>query len=232
VIPVYNERECLPGLLDEIREAIGAIEGGVEVILIDDGSTDGSSEMIDAASTADTRIVPVHFARNAGQSAAFAAGFRRARGDIVVTLDADGQNPPAEIPRLVDAMREGVDLVAGYRRKRRDTWWRLLQSRIANGIRNRLSGETIRDTGCSLKAFRARFLRDLPVFNGMHRFLPTLCRLTGARVVVEVPVDHRPRQGGRSKYGMLNRALRTFVDLLGVRWLKRRWISYEVRDGN
>ncbi len=172
----------------------------------------------------------IHFARNAGQSAAFFAGFRQARSELVVTLDADGQNPPQEIPRLLDAMQDDVDLVAGYRVRRRDTAWRRLQSRIANAVRNALSGETIRDTGCSLKVFRRRHLLELPLFDGMHRFLPTLCRLAGARNVVEVPVDHRPRQGGRSKYGMWNRAARAFIDLLVIRWMQRRWVRYEIRE--
>ncbi|MCU0223221.1 MAG: glycosyltransferase family 2 protein [Acidobacteria bacterium] len=229
VIPVYNEIECLPALLEEIRVALEPGGTSYEVVLVDDGSSDGSSEWLDRAAAADPRLVVVHFVRNAGQSAAFAAGFRRARGEVVVTLDADGQNPPAEVPKLLAALTGGVDIVAGYRATRRDSAWRRVQSRIANAVRNGLSGETIRDTGCSLKAFRRRFLVDLPVFNGMHRFLPTLCRLAGATTVVEVPVEHRPRQGGASKYGMLNRAWRAFVDLLGVRWLQRRWIRYEVR---
>ena len=230
VIPVFNEIECLPALLAEIRAALDPTGSNYEVVLVDDGSSDGSAEWLDRAADSDPHLSVVHFARNAGQSAAFAAGFRAARGEIVVTLDADGQNPPREIPKLLAALSDGVDIVAGYRATRRDSTWRRVQSRIANAVRNGLSGETIRDTGCSLKAFRRRYLLELPVFNGMHRFLPTLCRLAGARTVVEVPVDHRPRQGGNSKYGMLNRAWRAFVDLLGVRWLQRRWIRYEVRE--
>ncbi len=229
VIPVFNEIECLPALVGEIHAALDPIGVPYEVVLVDDGSSDGSAEWLDRAAASDPRLVVVHFVRNAGQSAAFAAGFRAAHGGIVVTLDADGQNPPAEVPKLLTALTGGVDLVAGYRERRRDSAWRRLQSWIANAVRNGLSGETIRDTGCSLKAFRRRFLLELPVFNGMHRFLPTLCRLAGARTVVEVAVAHRPRQGGTSKYGMFNRAWRAFVDLLGVRWLQRRWIRYEVR---
>lgn len=229
VIPVFNEAECLPQLLAEIRAALDGGPHDYEVVLVDDGSSDGSSELLDRAAAGDPRIVPLHFVRNAGQTAAFAAGFRHARGAVVVTLDADGQNPPGEIPKLLAALAPGVDVVAGYRAQRRDTPWRRLQSRIANGIRNRLSGETIRYTGCSLKAFRARYLRDIPLFTGMHRFLPTLCRMAGATTIVEVPVAHRERQGGTSKYGMWNRALRAFTDLLAVRWMQRRWLSYEIR---
>ncbi|MCE5247301.1 MAG: glycosyltransferase family 2 protein [Candidatus Polarisedimenticolia bacterium] len=227
VAPVFDEVECLPALLDEVRAAMAGRD--YEFVLVDDGSRDGSSELLDRAAAEDPRIVALHFARNAGQTAAFAAGFAAARGEIVVTLDADGQNPPSEIPKLLAAMTDGVDLVAGYRLGRRDSAWRRMQSRIANGVRNKLSGETIRDTGCSLKAFRARHLKAIPLFAGMHRFLPTLCRLAGAKVVVEVGVAHRPRVAGRSKYGMWNRAFRAFVDLLAVRWMQKRWLRYEVR---
>ncbi|HNX19259.1 MAG TPA: glycosyltransferase family 2 protein, partial [Acidobacteriota bacterium] len=153
VAPVFDEVECLPALLDEVRAAMAGRD--YEFVLVDDGSRDGSSELLDRAAAEDPRIVALHFARNAGQTAAFAAGFAAARGEIVVTLDADGQNPPSEIPKLLAAMTDGVDLVAGYRLGRRDSAWRRMQSRIANGVRNKLSGETIRDTGCSLKAFRA-----------------------------------------------------------------------------
>ncbi len=229
VIPVFNEVECLPALLAEIRAALAAIPCPYEVVLVDDGSSDGSSELLDREAAADPRLVPVHFVRNAGQTAAFAAGFEAARGRVIVTLDADGQNPPAEIPKLLDALVPGVDVVAGYRATRRDTAWRRLQSRIANRVRNRLSGETIRDTGCSLKAFEAHYLKRIPLFTGMHRFLPTLCRMAGATRVVEVPVAHRERQGGVSKYGMWNRAFRAFVDLMAVRWMQKRWLRYEVR---
>ena len=230
VIPVYDEIDCLPGLVEEIHAALDPAGIDYEVVLVDDGSTDGSGEWLDEAAGRDPRLRVLHLVKNTGQTAAFAAGFQAARGEVVVTLDADGQNPPAEIPRLLEAMEDGVDLVAGWRRNRRDSLWRLVQSRIANGIRNWISRETIRDTGCSLKAFRTRYLREIPLrFDGMHRFLPTLCRMAGARTVVEVPVDHRPRQGGRSKYGMWNRAFRAFADLLAVRWMQKRWLHWEVR---
>lgn len=230
VIPVYNEIGALPDLIAEIRAALDGYDASYEVVLVDDGSSDGSGEWLDLHARQDGRLRPVHFVRNAGQSAAFAAGFQAATGDVVVTLDADGQNPPAEIPKLLDTFRsEGADVVAGFRLGRRDTRWRLFQSRLANGIRNRLTGETIRDTGCSLKAFRAALIRAVPLYQGMHRFLPTLCRLHGNVRVVEVGVTHRERTTGVSKYGMWNRAWRSFVDLLAVRWMQKRWIRYEVR---
>ncbi len=230
VIPVFNEIDCLPRLFEEIGEAMGSAQVEYEVVAVDDGSSDGSGEWLADRARSDHRVRVLRFSRNAGQTAAFAAGFQAARGEIVVTLDADGQNPPAEIPKLLAAMRDGVDLVAGYRSNRRDSAWRRFQSRFANRVRNALSGESIRDTGCSLKAFRRAHLARIPYFNGMHRFLPTLCRMAGANVVLEVPVLHRPRQGGTSKYGMWNRAWRAFIDLLAVRWMQSRWLRYEVRE--
>jgi glycosyltransferase involved in cell wall biosynthesis len=172
----------------------------------------------------------VAFERNAGQTAAFAAGFRAARGRFVVTLDADLQNDPADVPRVVDALeRSGATAVAGYRAARNDSKWKLLQSRIANGVRNWLNGETIRDTGCSLKAFRADAVRALPLFSGMHRFLPTLIKMHGG-TVEEVPVRHRPRRFGVTKYGMWNRVFRSLADAFAVRWMQRRALKYRVRE--
>jgi glycosyltransferase involved in cell wall biosynthesis len=230
VIPVYDEAECLPALLEEIEAALRSAPFTYEIVCIDDGSTDGSAELLDRRAQSNERLIVAHLDRNAGQTAAFVEGFRRARGEVIVTLDGDGQNPPAEIPRLVAALDEaGADVVAGFRHRRCDSWWRRVQARIANRVRNALSGETIRDTGCSLKAVRAEYLAAFPALDGMHRFIPTLCRMAGAHRVIEIPVDHRARSGGRSKYGMLDRAFRAFVDLLAVRWMQRRWVRYRVR---
>src|SRR3989449_1806232 len=166
----------------------------------------------------------------AGQTAAFAAGFRAARGCVAVTLDADLENDPADIPALLSELeRSDAAAVVGYRVDRRDSGWKRLQSRIANGVRNRLNRETIRDTGCSLKAFRADAARELPLFNGMHRFLPTLIKMQGGRVS-EVPVRHRPRRFGRTKYGMWNRVFRSLADAFAVRWMQRRALRYRIRE--
>jgi glycosyltransferase involved in cell wall biosynthesis len=228
VIPAYNERENFAPLLTEIA---GALNGrSYEVVVVDDGSTDGSSDVLKTLQHDHPALRVVSFEANAGQTAAFAAGFRAARGAVIVTLDADLQNDPADIPRLLDAMdRSGATAVAGYRVARRDTAWKRVQSVIANGVRNRLNGEAIRDTGCSLKAFRAEALRSLPLFSGMHRFLPTLIKMQGG-TVTEVPVSHRPRRSGTTKYGMWNRVLRSFVDALAVRWMQRRVLRYRVRE--
>jgi glycosyltransferase involved in cell wall biosynthesis len=228
VVPVYDERENLERLVTELVPRLEASGRTWEVILVDDGSQDGSSEVLDRLAAERSGLRVLHFARNAGQSAAFDAGFKAARGRIVVTLDGDCQNDPADIPRLLSALETGpYDAAVGYRLRRADGTVRRIASKIANAVRNRLSGDDIIDTGCSLKAFRREALADLKLFTGMHRFLPTLLRMEGF-TVVQVPVGHRPRAAGASKYGVLNRAFRAFVDLLVVRWMKRRRLSYEV----
>ena len=230
VVPAYNEVESLPALVAELSAALDATGCTWEMLLVDDGSRDGTGDAMDARAAHEPRIRVLRLERNAGQSAALAAGLARARGDVVITLDADLQNDPADIPVLVAELeRSEAAAVAGYRVDRQDSGWKRLQSRIANGVRNRLNRETIRDTGCSLKAFRAEALRAVPLFNGMHRFLPTLVRMRGGRVT-EVPVHHRPRRFGKTKYGMWNRVFRALVDALAVRWMQRRALRYQVRE--
>ena len=228
VVPVYNERESLPMLLGELAPALAARR--YEVVAVDDGSTDGSLETLKALKREHPELHIVAFEQNAGQTAAFAAGFRAARAPVIVTMDADLQNDPADIPALLAGLeRSGATAVVGYRVNRRDTAWKQLQSRIANGVRNWLNGETIRDTGCSLKAFRAAAVATLPLFNGMHRFLPTLIKMHGG-TVAEVPVGHRPRRFGRTKYGMWNRVFRSLADAFAVRWMQRRALKYRVTE--
>ena len=226
VIPVYNEEENLEPLVEEIDATLRATGITFEILLVDDGSADRSPELIAAMAKARTEVRGLRFKANRGQTAAFDAGFRHAGGKVVVTMDADLQNDPRDIPALLAAMR-GHDAAVGYRRERRDSFVRRISSRIANAVRNRLSGDDIIDTGCSLKAFRRECVASLKLFNGMHRFLPTLLRMEGYSVV-QIPVNHRPRTKGRSKYGVWNRVFRSFVDLLAVRWMKRRRLGYEV----
>jgi glycosyltransferase involved in cell wall biosynthesis len=195
---------------------------------VDDGSTDGSDAILRGLRDADPHVRVLTFKRNAGQSAAMDAGFKSARGEAVVTLDADLQNDPADIPRLLEGL-SGWDAVVGVRHQRQDNLVRRVSSRVANYVRNRLSDETITDTGCSLKAFRGTALQRLVLYDGMHRFLPTLLKMEGFRVS-EIPVGHRPRRHGESKYGIGNRLLPSFMDLLAVRWMKRRKLHYEVKD--
>jgi glycosyltransferase involved in cell wall biosynthesis len=228
VIPVYNERDNLAPLLAEIAGVLGALEMSCEIIFVNDGSTDGSDQVLRHLHADDPRVRILSLARNTGQSAAMDAGFRCARGDVVVTLDADLQNDPADIPRLLAGL-EGWDAVIGVRRHRQDNLVRRVSSRVANYVRNRLSDDSITDTGCSLKAFRKTALAHLVLYDGMHRFLPTLLKMEGFRVR-EMPVGHRPRRHGQSKYGIGNRLVPSFVDLLAVRWMKRRRLRYEVKD--
>ena len=226
VAPVFNERENLQPFVAELLAVLRPLPFRFEIVLVDDGSKDGSSEAIDGLASAHSEVRAVHFKANRGQTAAFDAGFKAARGNVVVTIDADLQNDPKDIPALLAAL-DGHDAVVGYRAARRDGLVRRVSSRIGNGVRNLVSGDDIIDTGCSLKAFRAEALREIKLWNGMHRFLPTLIRLEG-RSVVQVPVNHRPRAAGTSKYGVLNRLFRSSADLLAVRWMKSRRLGYEV----
>jgi dolichol-phosphate mannosyltransferase len=233
VVPVYNEEENLRPLVAELRSALDPLRRSYEILLVDDGSADSSAAVIDRLVAEDPRIRAIHFNKNCGQTAAFDAGFRKARGRVVVTIDADLQNDPSDIPRLLDRLDgpERCDAVVGWRQERRDTLVRRVSSRVGNAVRNSLSGDSIRDTGCSLKAFRRECLAGLKLYKGMHRFLPTLLRMEGFRVV-ELPVGHRERRSGISKYGISNRALRGLVDLLAVRWMMRRRLDYTIVGEN
>ncbi|CAN5416796.1 glycosyltransferase family 2 protein [soil metagenome] len=222
VIPLYNEAENVPILQREIRSAL---EGwSYELILVDDGSSDDTAARV--APSSEVRLL--RFEKNAGQSAAMLAGMRAARGDTVVLLDGDLQNDPLDIPKLLAEIEQGADLVCGYRMKRQDTAVKKLTSRIANFVRSRFVGDGVRDTGCTLKAMRRPCVDALVPFKGVHRFIPALVKNAGFRLV-EVPVNHRPRQHGVSKYGLGNRALRATTDMLGVRWLQSRRLDYVIR---
>jgi dolichol-phosphate mannosyltransferase len=226
VAPAYNELENLEPFVRELLQFLSQSSLEYEVILIDDGSQDGSSEKIGELARANSSVRGLHFKSKRGQSAAIDAGFKAARGRAIVTMDADLQNDPADIPALLSALGE-YDAAVGHRRLRRDSWIRRLSSRIANGVRNMLSGDDIIDTGCSLKAFRRESLAGIKLYGGMHRFLPTLLRIEGRRVL-QLPVNHRPRHRGKSKYGIGNRLFSSFFDLLAVRWMKKRRLGYEV----
>jgi glycosyltransferase involved in cell wall biosynthesis len=228
VIPAYNERENLAPLLAELRAALKATGRRHEIVLVDDGSDDGTGDCIAAESRKDPGTRAVLLDRRVGQSGALAAGLARARGSVIVTLDADLQNDPADLPRVLEAL-DRADVVSGVRQGRQDGWLRRLSSRIANAVRRAVIGDTITDIGCSFKAYRREALESLPLFVGAHRFLPALCQLRGARLV-EIPLAHRPRLHGVSKYGVTNRLWRGLYDLWGVRWLKSRLIDYHVRE--
>lgn len=228
VIPVYNEEENLPFLAAEIQEALQAVGRPYEILYVDDGSTDGSPGVLRRLADEGPGVRVIRQRRNSGQSAALAAGFHFARGGIIVTLDADLQNDPADIPRLLERL-DAYDVVCGVRANRQDTWVRKVSSRIANGVRNRVTRDSVTDVGCTLRACRAEYLRQIPMFSGMHRFLPTLLKMEGARVT-EVPVHHRPRLHGQPKYNIRNRIWRALADLFAVRWMQKRWIDRRLSE--
>jgi glycosyltransferase involved in cell wall biosynthesis len=227
VAPVYDEEANLRPLYESVVATFGAVDDW-ELVLVDDGSRDGSPEVIRRLSAEDARVLGVFFERNCGQTAAMGSGIQLARGELIATLDSDLQNDPADIPRLIEALGD-YDAVVGFREKRHDSFLRRASSRIANGVRNRLSHDSIIDTGCSLKVFRAEAIQAIPLFEGLHRFLPTLLRYHGFQVL-ELPVSHRPRVAGQSKYGVANRAWRAFKDLLAVRWMHGRMIRVTIRE--
>jgi dolichol-phosphate mannosyltransferase len=230
VVPVYNEEENLPLLWPEIREVLDPTSLRYEVIFVDDGSRDRSAEIVRGFRERDHRVRLVRLKVNAGETAATDAGFKAVRGRLVVVMDADLQNDPRDIPAMLRHLDQW-DAVTGWRVNRAagDSWVRQVSSRIANRVRNRLSDETVQDSGCTFRAFRRECLRDLVLYKGFHRFIPTLLKMRGFRVL-EVPVNHRPRRFGQSKYGIGNRALRAFVDLLVVRWMKDRFLRYQIAE--
>jgi glycosyltransferase involved in cell wall biosynthesis len=231
VIPVYNEQENIPELLRRLSGSLESFDKPFEVIICDDGSTDDTPRLLSAAREKYPWLRILQMNKNSGQSAAFDAGFKAARGEVIATLDGDLQNDPEEIPRLVHLLDdgEGYDMITGWRKDRHDTNFRRWQTRMANRIRNWLSDETINDSACSLKIYRRHCLQGLQLYTGMHRFFPTLIKMRGFRVL-EVPVKHSQRFAGVPKYGFRNRAFRAFIDLLAVRWMKKRYLRYEVRE--
>lgn len=228
VIPAYNEAENIAPLAASLAEAMRGLNRSYEVIIVDDGSKDATYDEILKASRTCPQICGLKFKKNCGQTAAFAAGFEYACGSIVVTMDADMQNDPADIPKLLEKMPE-FDVVCGIRVKRQDNFVRRASSKIANFIRNFLTGDDIIDTGCSLKAFKAEAAKRMKLFSGMHRFFPTLAKMDGYSVA-QVPVNHLPRKYGKAKYGVGNRAFRAFCDLMAVRWMQKRHFKYEIEN--
>ncbi len=229
VVPVLNERANLGPLLDEIETVFADLAH--EVLAVDDGSTDGSLEELDRLSNDYNELRVVSLESHAGQSAALAAGFHAARGQFVLTMDADGQNNPADGLRLLEALRASSSATAaiGYRMQRADGRWKQLQSRVANLGRDWITGDHVKDTGCSLKVMPRTALGRIPMFQGMHRFLPTLLRRDGEHVI-EIGVAHRPRWSGKSNYGPWKRLWLGIRDAFGVRWLLRRRLVYRIRE--
>ena len=223
VVPLFNEEENVPLLQSELTRALAGLD--YEIVFVDDGSTDRTADRIEAG----PRIQVLRFEKNAGQSAALYAGLKNSRGATAVLIDGDLQNDPADIPKLLSEIERGADLVCGYRAQRKDTFVKRVTSRVANFVRSRFTKDGVRDTGCTLKAMRRECISALIPFKGMHRFIPALVKGAGFRLV-EVPVNHRARQFGQSKYGLGNRALRATIDMFGVRWLLSRQLNYKARD--
>ena len=222
VIPFLNEEASAGALLQEVRQVLEGIPGACEVVAVDDGSTDGTGPLLDERARSWDRLRVVHHPQRRGQTAALASGFLAANGELVATLDGDGQSDPADIPRLLEE-RGDFDMITGIRARRRDNFVRRASSRIAFRVRDAVLHDGIVDTGCSTRVMRRECLRFLPLqFRGMHRFLPALFQIAGYRVK-QVPVNHRPRFGGQPKYGVGNRAFVGLMDLMAVSWMRRRW---------
>ena len=228
VIPAYNEQENIPVLLERVGASLSQTGRPFEVLIVDDGSSDSTPQLLNDGMQKYPWLRVLRMAKNGGQSAAFEAGFKAARGEVIATIDADLQNDPEEIPRLLP-MLDGYDMITGWRKDRHDTGFRRVQTKIANRIRNWLSDETIQDSASSLKLYKRHCVEGLKLFNGMHRFFPTLVKMRGYSVL-ETPVKHSQRYAGTAKYGLRNRAWRAFIDLLAVRWMKKRYLKYEVSE--
>ena len=228
VLPVYNEAESLPVLWAELKPVLAQLPVTAEVLIVDDGSTDDSAAFARELARADPRVRLVRLAVNAGLTAALLAGFAAARGDWIVTMDSDLQYDPADIPQLLEPLGR-YDAVLGWRGQRRDSWSKRVSSRIANTVRSAMLGDPVRDSACTLRAMRRECLAAIAPYHGMHRFVPTLLRQAGFRVI-EMEVRHRPRRHGVSKYGIRNRSLRALLDLLAVRWMRSRRLVYTVAE--
>lgn len=228
VVPVYNEEGNLPVLIPALVEVLKNLGRSYEMIFVDDGSSDESRRILKEMASEHASLRILRFKENRGLSTALVAGMREARGEIIVTLDSDLQNDPADIPRLLEYL-DRYDMATGWRQKREDKWLKKISSKIGNAVRNWVSGENIQDSACTLRAFKKECIQEIPVFNGMHRFLSTLVKMRGFGII-EVPVAHHPRRFGKSKYNIRNRMVRSFIDLLAVRWMKRRTIHYEIEE--
>ncbi len=228
VIPVHNEEENIKPLVCELQGVLQSLERRCEIIFVDDGSTDKSFYILENISREFENIRVINFKANCGQTAAFDAGFKHARGDIIITMDGDMQNDPADIPVLLEKIPE-YDLVCGWRHRRQDGFMKKAQSLIANRIRKCFTGDDIMDVGCSLKVFKAQYAKKMKLYSGLHRFFPALIQLEGGKVA-QVKVNHRCRSAGCSKYNIRKRIFRSFIDLMAVCWMKKRFLNYEVKN--
>jgi dolichol-phosphate mannosyltransferase len=228
VVPIKNEEENIDALVQEVELVMESLGKKWELIFVDDGSTDRSLVLLQALCKHKPYLRILSFTRNFGQSAAFAAGFHAAKGAFIITLDGDRQNDPADIPKLLEAIAE-CDLVVGWRVNRRDTFQKRVISLGSNWVRSRLCRDGMHDTGCSLKVYRKEALLAIKMYRGMHRFLPALFKIEGFRVK-EIPVNHRERSKGRTKYHFFNRSLSPILDMLVVCWMHNRALHHQIRE--
>lgn len=224
VVPIYNEIENLVPLYDAILEVVTPLELDLEMVLVNDGSTDGSRQLLDELAQKDSRIKVLHFVRNYGQTAAMSAGFNHATKELVITMDADLQNDPKDIPTLIARLDEGADVVCGWRKNRQDAYMtRTFPSRVANALISWLSKVHLHDYGCTMRVYKREFLKDLPLYGEMHRFIPIYVTWAGARLV-EIPVNHHPRTRGESKYGLI-RIFKVLLDLITIKFLRDFYVN-------
>lgn len=226
VIPLKNEEENITDLINEIEPVMQSLKNPWELICINDGSTDSTLSVLADLVKTKPFLRVLTFDRNYGQSAAFDAGFRNARGEWVITLDGDRQNDPTDIPKLL-SFTDNFDLICGQRVNRRDPWHKKITSKLANFVRSRFCRDDVQDTGCSLKAYRRTCLNNIKMYKGMHRFLPALFKIEGFRIA-EVPVNHRERTKGATKYNFFNRSFNTIADMMAVRWMSKRQLNYKI----
>lgn len=230
VIPLKNEASNIVDLIHELEPVMYSLGHPWELICIDDGSTDGTRQILSDLIPQKPYLRIIFFTKNYGQSSAFDAGFKAARGEFVITLDGDRQNDPQDIPRLLELIRD-CDMVCGIRLKRKDSFIKRFTSQLANFVRSRVCDDGVQDTGCSLKVYRKECLKHIKMYNGMHRFLPALFKMEGFRIK-QIPVNHRERVKGKSNYNFFNRSFNTIADLLAVRWMKKRHLHYQIETKN
>lgn len=231
VIPLKDEAENISELIAELEPIMNGLQQPWELICVDDGSVDETKQILVALSKEKPFLRVLTFAKNFGQSGAFDAGFQAAKGEFVITLDGDRQNDPKDISKMVEVAKD-YDIICGVRKNRKDPWHKKITSKMANFLRSRICQDYIQDTGCSLKIYRTECLKKIKMYNGMHRFLPALFSIEGFRIK-EIPVNHRPRTKGVTKYHFFNRFFKPVVDMLAVRWMRKRHLNYEiVRDSH
>lgn len=228
VLPIYNEEDNIKPLFEEIIDAMRPFDGSYEIIAIDDGSKDSSASILNSLKNEVPSLKVISFDGNFGQTSAFDAGFKMASGEFVITMDADRQNDPSDIPALLEKA-PAYDLVCGLRQNRKDTIFKRWISKLSNAVRSRVCQDDTKDTGCSLKVYRAECLKQVKLYHGMHRFLPALFKIEGY-TITHVPVNHRPRVEGKSKYHFFNRSLGPLVDMFAVWWMRRRHLRYKVKS--